>query len=354
MNKSMSSSNLQMLAFHITTVCENRCEYCYIGDIERSKHPPYSKIKKVMKELAYQSVKNLLLVGGNPCMYPHLDEVIELGYDLGFIIDIISNTLEFKDRSILKYIGGFDATILGPTYLEHDKIARRKGAYEHLVFNIKKLVDDGHKIGIVLNATPQTYDKLFKTVKNIIEIEDILPNGMRYVMIQRVIPKGRASNTLKYGLKREHVEPLFADIEKIEQVYGLKIVFEDPFPVCLIEKKYHKYLSPCVWGFTKGSINWNGDVSRCGADPRFRLGNIFEKPLNEIWEQSSILLSFRSTDWMPSECKTCSLLEKCRCGCSLSNITENDHEPDIFCSYFPSCSEMHIKNNLHKEKEIRR
>jgi len=90
MSKSMSSSNLQMLAFHITAVCENRCGYCYMGDIERSKHPPYSKIKKVMKELAYQSVKNLLLVGGNPCMYPHLDKVIELGYDLGFIINIIS------------------------------------------------------------------------------------------------------------------------------------------------------------------------------------------------------------------------------------------------------------------------
>lgn len=64
-----------------------------MGDVERSKYPPFSKIKKVMKEPAYQSVKNLLLVGGNPCMYPHLDKVIELGYDLGFIIDVKGTVL---------------------------------------------------------------------------------------------------------------------------------------------------------------------------------------------------------------------------------------------------------------------
>jgi radical SAM protein with 4Fe4S-binding SPASM domain len=163
-------------------------------------------------------------------------------------------------------------------------------------------------------------------------------------MIQRVIPKGRASNTLKYALRKEHITAMFQDIEKIEQTYRLKIVFEDAFPLCIIDEKYHRYLSPCVWGFTKGSINWNGDISRCGADPRFRLGNIFEKPLKEIWENHPVLRSFRSTDWMPPECQNCSLLEKCRCGCPLSNITESDHEPDILCPYSSSCFENNIKS----------
>lgn len=66
-----------------------------------------------------------------------LDKVIKLGYELGFIIEIISNTLEFKDRSMLKYITGFDATILGFSHLEHDAIAKRNGAYKQLISNIK-------------------------------------------------------------------------------------------------------------------------------------------------------------------------------------------------------------------------
>jgi len=331
---------LNMLMFHITPVCENRCEYCYMGDIRRDKHPQYSKIKRVMEELVNQGVKNLLLGGGNPCTYLYLDKVTKFGYNLGFHVDVISNTLEFKDKEILKYISGFEATILGPNSLAHDDVARRKGAYQRLIRNIKKLVEEGHKISVILNATPQTYNKLFDAVKNIVEIEDIPSNSIRYVMIQRIIPKGSASNTLKYNLRKEHLNPLFADIEKIEKTYEIKIVFEDAFPLCLIDEKYHRYLSQCVSGYTKGSINWNGDVSRCAADPSFRLGNIFEKPLNDIWEKSPILLSFRSTDWAPLECKKCPLLKKCRCGCSLSKVTESDHEPDILCPYSILSSEM--------------
>lgn len=344
----------KMMVLHMTPVCENRCEYCYMGYIGRTNHPPYHKIEKVIKELAKQRVKSILLGGGNPCTYPDLEKVIKLAYNLGFNIEIISNTLEFKDKSILRYLSGFDATILGHSELEHDDVAKRNGAYRQLISNIKKLANDGYKIGIVLNATPKTYNKLFATVKNLIEVKNIPRNNIRYVMIQRVIPKGRASNTLKYGLKKEHILTMFADIEKIEQVYGLKIVFEDAFPLCIVvEEKYHKYLSPCVWGFTKGSINWNGDISRCGADPRFRLGNIFEKPLNEIWVRNPALLSFRSTDWMPLECQKCPLLEKCRCGCPLSNITESDHESDMLCPYSSSCFENHIKSKLLKEnKEV--
>lgn len=255
---------------------------------------------------------------------------------------------------MLKYISGFDATILGSSYLEHDAIAKRNGAYKQLISNIKKLANDDHQIGIVLNATPQTYNKLFVTVKNLIEVENIPKNNIRYIMIQRVIPKGWTSNTLNHSLKTEHMPPMFTDIERIEQTYGLKIVFEDAFPLCIVEKKYHKYLSPCVCGFTKGFINWNGNVSRCWADPTFRLGNIFETPLKEIWERNPVLLSFRSTDWMPSQCQKCLLLEKCRCGCPLSNITESDHEPDILCPYSSSCFENNVKSHLLKEnKEVK-
>jgi radical SAM protein with 4Fe4S-binding SPASM domain len=327
---------LEMVAFHITPICENKCEYCYMGDTGTDKHPLYQKIENVMNELANQGVKIILLGGGNPCTYPRLEDVIKIGHKLGFHIDIISNTLEFRNfrnKSTLRYINGFDTTLLGPDGASHDEVAKREGAYNNLVSNIRKLINDGHTIGIVVNATPSTYDKLFLTARCLIEKEKVPLYGIRYIMIQRVIPKGRASTTLEYGLKKDHIDTLFTDIEKIDKTYGLKIVFEDAFPLCIVKEKYHRYLSPCVWGYTKGAINWDGNVSRCGADPRFSLGNIFEKPLKETWEKSPVLLSFRSTDWMPQECKKCQLLEKCRCGCPLSRITESDHEPDILCPY---------------------
>ena len=325
----MNNDKLRMLAFHITPICENKCEYCYMGDVEGSKHPPYQNIEKILEELAKQGLKSILLGGGNPCTYPHLEDVVKQGFDLGFNIEIISNTLHFRDYSLLKYIQGLDATILGHDSKSHDDVAQRNGAYHQLMINIKKVTEKGYKIGIVINATPHNYNKIFETIENIIENENIPDNSIKYVMIQRVIPKGRASNTQKYGLKKEHIGPLFDGLEKIKRNYGLKTIFEDTFPLCLVEEKYHKYLTPCVWGFAKGSINWNGDVSRCGADSTFGLGNILKKPLRKIWNESPDLLSYRGINWLPKGCKKCSIVEKCRCGCPLSNITECDHGPDI-------------------------
>lgn len=342
----MQERKLEMMVFHITPVCENRCEYCYMGNTLRNIHPQYYKIEKVLRELSEQGVGKILLGGGNPCTYPDLRKIVELGDDLGFSMDIISNTLHFEDTKTPKSIQGFDATILGSKPKSHDQVARKGGAYKRLVGNIKKLSREGLRIGIVLNATPQTYNKLFETVENLIEKEGISPLSINYIMIQRIIPKGRASDTMKYGLKRNHIDPLFEDLEKIEQTYALRIIFEDPFPACLVKERFHKYLSICVWGFTKGSIDWMGNVSRCGADSRFQLGNIFENPLKEIWSKSPTLLSFRGIGWMPLECVRCPNFEKCRCGCSLSNITESDHEPDILCPHCGMNSERFIKVDL--------
>jgi radical SAM protein with 4Fe4S-binding SPASM domain len=325
-------NDLQTIAFHITSVCENKCEYCYVGDIGRNEHPPYQNLERIINELARINIKNLILLGGDPCLYPQIEDVIRLGFHLGLKIDIISNTMDFNDYSITNLVNGFDVTILGPDATSHDKVTCVKGSYQHLLANIRKLVNERHKIGIILNATPQTYNKLFLTVKTLTE-EGIPSTSIRYIMVQRIIPMGRASETLKYGLKKEYIRPLFEDLQKIEQTYDLEIVFEDAFPLCLVDKKFHKYLSPCLWGDTKASINWNGDVSRCGADFSFRLGNLFETPLEVIWRNSPTLRSFRANNWMPFECQNCPLVNKCRCGCPLSSLTTQDHEPDVLCPY---------------------
>ena len=54
-----------------------------------------------------------------------------------------------------------------------------------------------------------------------------------------------------------------------------------------MDECYRQYMHPCEWGYTKAALNGNGDLTRCGADPRYLLGNIFEKSIKEIWEYSN-------------------------------------------------------------------
>jgi len=84
-----------------------------------------------------------------------------------------------------------------------------------------------------------------------------------------------------------------------------------------VDDRFHKYLKPCSWGVDKFSVNGKGNLSRCGADPRYQLGNILETPLEKIWANSQELISFRNRDYLSEKCRKCVYLEKCGGGCPL-------------------------------------
>lgn len=326
---------LKYIAFHLTYVCENKCPYCYIGDKGRERHPSFKKVEKIIKNLARNNIKEILLVGGNPCAYPYLKEAVKLIKKLNLKISILSNTLDF-DKNLdffVEKIDSFEATVLGSTPKEHDSEAARKGAYNILINNIKLLNERGKDVEIWLTLHKGNFNKIFLIVKNLIENEKI---KIRELGIQRIIPCGRAASTLKYSFDKGQIPLIFEQLHKIKKIYEMKIDFIDPFPLCIIPKKYH-YLQthPCDWGFIRGSVNFNGDLARCGADGRFLLGNIFKTgKLQKFWKENPILVDFRSRKWLPEKCQKCKLLKKCGGGCALSRITDRDHECDILCPFY--------------------
>lgn len=329
----MAEAKLKYVAFHLTYVCENKCPYCYIGNEGREKHPLLKNVKKIIEKLAKDGVEEILLVGGNPCTYPYLKEVIELIKKLNLKVYILSNTLDFRKNSdfFLNNIDDFQATVLGYTSGKHDREAGRKRAYNILIRNIKSLNKRGRKVTIAISLHKQSYNNVFKIVKNLVENEKI---KIKELVIQRVIPCGRAANTLKFSVTKSQTPAIFKQIDRIK-IYNLKIDFEDMFPLCLVPEKL-RYLQnkACEWGFFKGAVNFNGDIGRCGADSRFVLGNILKiKNLQNFWEKHPILVDFRSRKWLPEKCQKCKLLENCGGGCSLSRITNKDHECDILCPF---------------------
>ncbi|PIV45089.1 MAG: hypothetical protein COS25_01740 [Candidatus Nealsonbacteria bacterium CG02_land_8_20_14_3_00_37_10] len=325
---------LKSVAFHLTYYCENKCSYCYIGNEGRKIHPSFKKVKKVIEKLAGDGVEKMFLIGGDPCSYPDLKNIIKLIKKLGLKVYILSNTLNFS-RSLdffIKNIDGFEATILGSMPQEHDIEAKRKGAYDILINNVKRLNKSGKSVKICLSLHGGNFDKVLKTVKNLIENEKI---NIRKLGIQRIIPRGRALNSLEYSLTKDQVNSIFKQLHRIRNNYNLKIDIKDPFPLCIVDKNY-RYLQagPCKDGFQIGSINFNGDMARCGADARFSLGNIFKiKNLQQFWRENPILVDFRGRKWLPEICQRCKLLEKCGGGCSLSRCTNKDHDWDILLSF---------------------
>ena len=61
------------LSLHITSKCNLNCSFCYIKNIDRTQELDYNKLINFIKIIKPKSVQ---LTGGEPCLYPHVNELI--------------------------------------------------------------------------------------------------------------------------------------------------------------------------------------------------------------------------------------------------------------------------------------
>jgi radical SAM protein with 4Fe4S-binding SPASM domain len=333
-------------AFHITYFCNHACPMCYANAGHTNNvHPPLEQLLKVVDKLAEANLKEISLVGGDPATYPSIGELCEYIHKKNIDISILSNTLSFENISneeITKYISAFEGTIHSHIPEEHDKLCRTTGAFENLVDNLRIFKSLGKRIGITLNITPETSANLFVIVNELINTHKV---AIDYIVLQRIVPMGRAKNKTDFILFKPHIDDVMQSIKEIDEKLNVKINIEDPFPLCIIEEEYKKYMRhKCEWGWSKVTVNPDGKLSRCGADPRFLLGSLFDKPLLQIWNESEILKSFRSFSYLPGRCQICEEISHCGGGCPLSCGLQKDHDRDyLITNYFGSYDKVNGK-----------
>ncbi len=293
-------------------------------------------VYKIIKELSKAKIERVSLLGGDPVLHPHIVDIASKLYESGIAVGVMSNTMEFPESfsEIVKYIDVYETTIHGRNAIEHDTFSNKDGAYKLLMNNLRALSKYDVTIGIAINIIPDTSDIIFDMVKNLIEKEKI---RVGYLILQRIIPFGRVEDYTHYMLSKENLSNALKNVDKVHNELGIRISVEDPFPLCAMDEQYRKYMHPCEWGYTKAALNGKGDLTRCGADPRYLLGNIFEKSIEEIWRESPILKEFRDKSHLPDSCKRCKLLAACGGGCSLS------------CNSYGEDGADYLMNSVHKE-----
>jgi len=355
----MKHYHLKFVALHITPVCGHACPFCYmkntnLNDVAIKKHPKLSDLLKIVDELHSQGVNEIALLGGDPGSYPHLLPLAKHIKELKIKTSILSNTLAFienNNSAALEYLDSIESTIHSLSENGHDDFCNFKGAYKRLIKNLQFASNRGKCIGIALNIIPENASTLFHLVEKLKNNEGI---NISNVIIQRIIPFGMAAKSLRFQVNRNHAESALRCVRDIDEKLRIKISVEDPYPLCILPPEYKKYMTPCQWGITKAAINEKGDLSRCGADPRYLLGNIFKNSLDEIWNTSEILKSFRSRLYLPGRRQTCTELEQCGGGCPLSCEIDKDHGDDyLYLEYDRLDKEIHgelIFRNARKDE----
>lgn len=330
----MDEIKLKNVILHITNACTSHCPYCYACASDKTySHSDINRIYEIIDILSSAGVERVSLLGGDPALHPHVMDIAKRIRSSGILVGIMSNTMEFPEpiEEAVKYIDNYETTIHGKTALEHNTFSNKPGAYDSLMQKLRVLSSFPVTIGIAINIIPGTSDQIYSIVKALVCREAV---KIDYIILQRIIPFGRARDFSQYMLSKKDLEKAMHDVERVDKELGVRVMVEDPFPLCVLDEQYRKYMHPCEWGYTKAALNGNGDLTRCGADPRYLLGNIFETPIQTIWEESPRLIEFRRKKYLPASCQECTLFANCGGGCSLSNQDNSDIGVDYLITQY--------------------
>jgi len=140
-----------------TEVCDLNCDYCSVKNRNKKGFIPLDVIKQGLYDFAFMDAKALEITGGgNPLLYPYINDVIDYAYDLGYDIGIITNSIE-----PYKYL----------TYESINKIKWLRVSLSALDNNSNIPVDfdniDSSKLGLSYIINTKTNEEIIKRISEI-------------------------------------------------------------------------------------------------------------------------------------------------------------------------------------------
>ena len=250
----LTGIKLGMLFVEITDKCNEKCIHCYADSSpERDDFLPLDKIKSVLIQATEFGEPYLQFTGGDPLIHPHLIEAVEYATNLPFKgIEIYTNGLLLNDKMLQRLIPfqpNLSFSIYADNATTHDEITRVPGSWKRTLDAMKRAQKAGLKIRAGIALMENNIDHADKMVPFLQREFGLTADQIRFDAVNQV---GRGKN--------------------LEMLQGIT--------------PSHK---PSSGPNRKGKlcIAANGDVYPCVFARHFKLGNISNGTLKEIFSTMS-------------------------------------------------------------------
>ena len=313
--------SLDLLWLEVTQACNLKCVHCYEGDIHKHCNNGLNSYDwyNIVDQAKEIGVKNLVDIGGEPCLYRDINglitKIVENDMHATIVTNatVISNSLmdliiENKDKISVK------VSIYGPNANIHENVTKVKGSFDKLVKNVRQLTNNGVKVKAAVIAMRENQDSLEETKDFVISIGMVYT---RFDVIRNV-----------FGGTQDLHTPTNKDLIK-------KCQYTKPLFLPSKEKFYRNQYENSCWS-GKLVITETGDVLPCVFDRTNILGNICHKNLREIIDSNEVkrcwFMSFDNIE-ICKDCEYRFACKDCRPLAKAVNGTLNGKNPR--CQYDP-------------------
>ena len=342
-------SVVKALCLHVAHDCNLRCKYCFADTGEF-----------VIANSGNRHNIEIDYFGGEPLMnFDVVKEITEYAKEEGkkhnknFRFTITTNGI-LLDDDVMAYINENMSNVvlsLDGTKETNDRVRYRvdgSGSYDAIVPKFKKLAESRNQDNYYVRGTFTAYNADF--AKDVIHLADL---GFKQTSVEPVV----APETEDYALKKEHVETVCAEYDKLAEDYVKRydegrgfnffhfMVDLDQGP-CAIKR-----LSGCGAGHEYLAVAPNGDIYPCHqfvGNSEFLMGSVNDGTLDK-----DIMTRFeRSNVYTKPKCADCFSKFYCSGGCSANayNFNGDINKPyELGCEFQKKRLECAIAVEAHKK-----
>ncbi|MGD8922955.1 MAG: radical SAM protein [Candidatus Zixiibacteriota bacterium] len=323
-----------IVGWEITSQCNLTCPHCYSAAMRRPHNEmDTAECKSVIDALARIGVGTIGWTGGEPLMRKDLEELIAYAGENGLRCNITTNGVLLDRQRAESLLAAGNRTIqisLDGSTPELNRLMRRATDEEYY-----KIID---AIRICRNLNMRVYLATVVGQENLDDAWEMMNLAQREdvhsIRFCGFTPAGRGKrNDVKERLEfNRRMEELLEFVEKAQTEGPVIPSFDTAFGPIPFEYTFHK----CVAGVETFYLKANGDIYPCTAlaHRRFKVGNLRERPLEEIWHSDEMrAMSTYPREEVEGECRECDNFENCHGGCRGTTFA---HTGDVNAS-FPVC-----------------
>jgi len=326
-----------LVSWNSTNQCNMFCDHCYRdAGSKLDEELTTAEAKQLIREIVTAGFKIMIFSGGESLMRPDVFELGSYANSLGLRVVLGTNgTLITPEVANNLKESGFVAVGVSLDSLipeKNDGFRKLDKAFELALQGMKYLYAAG--VPFQIHTTVMDW--------NVAELEAItdyaIELGAMAHHIFFLVPTGRGVNIEEEALRVKEYEQTIARIMNKQKEVNIEIK-----PTCapqfvrVADKKNIpiRFSKGCLAGVSYCIISPKGDVQPC-AYLDIPLGNVREKPFDEIWRDNLILNDLRSMQYK-GKCGRCEYQHNCGgCRARAYYYSGGDYmAEDTWCLYHP-------------------
>ncbi len=301
--KAVAEDRLLSMEIEFSRVCNFRCTYCYVPEkVKCTGELTKDEIKDVILQAKALGAGKIIILGGEPSIYPHLPEMLRFLAKHGFEVEMFTNGTGV-DKQLAELLAALQVRVvlkLNSRKAEiQDRLAGKKGAHDIIMKAFGHLKDAGYPAEdkflalstIICQSNFEELPGLWQWVRD----QDIEP------YFEVLTPQAHALDNLWLQVDSVKLKELFSELSRIDQKkYNREWEPQPP----LVGNKCMRHQVSCL-------VTATGDVMPC-VGVTISLDNIRNNSLGYILKNSEVVRDLKNfREKIKGECADCDKAHEC-------------------------------------------